>query len=254
MSDSRRVDGSAPARSTVVLVPGLLCDQDIWRDQALALGRDHEVLCPGFMDHPSIAAMAEDILDRAPAQFSLAGHSMGGRVALEVVRRAPERVTRLALLDTGHHPAKAGEAASRAALLRLAREEGMAALARRWLPPMVAAGRAADGALMARLTAMVERASPDLFERQVQALLGRPNAYRGLGAIPCPTALIVGRLDTWSPPAQHEDMTARIPGAYLTVIDGSGHMSPVEQPVAVNAALSSWMRTAGPRQSLAEAS
>jgi pimeloyl-ACP methyl ester carboxylesterase len=238
----------------VVLVPGLLCDQDIWRDQIDTLGRDHDVLCPGFMDHASIEAMAEDVLARAPAAFSLAGHSMGGRVALEVVRRAPERVTRLALLDTGHHPAKAGEATSRAALLRIARQEGMAALARRWLPPMVAAGRAADAALMDRLTAMVERASPALFERQVQALLDRPNAYRALASIRCPTAMIVGRLDTWSPPAQHEEMAARIPNAYLTVIDGAGHMSPVEQPDAVSAALLSWLGADGGRQDLAVAS
>jgi pimeloyl-ACP methyl ester carboxylesterase len=237
-----------------VLVPGLLCDQDIWRDQIETLGRDHDVICPGFLDHASIEAMADDILARAPAAFSLAGHSMGGRVALEVVRRAPERVTRLALLDTGYHPARPGEADGRAALLHLAYQDGMRALARRWLPPMVAAGRAADAALMDRLTAMVERASPDLFARQVQALLDRPNAQRALGAIPCLTALIVGRLDTWSPPAQHEEMAAVIPNAYLTVIDGSGHMSPVERPDAVSAALQSWMRTAGSRQGLAEAS
>jgi pimeloyl-ACP methyl ester carboxylesterase len=254
MSNSHRPTGNASPRSAVVLVPGLLCDNDIWRDQIESLSRDHDVLCPGFMDHDSIEAMAGEILARAPAQFSLAGHSMGGRVALEVVRRAPQRVTRLALLDTGHHPARPGEAEGRAALLRLAREEGMAALARRWLPPMVAADRVADTALMQRLAAMVERASPDLFERQVQALLGRPNAYRALGAIACPTALIVGKLDTWSPPAQHEEMAAHIPGADLTVIDGSGHMSPVERPGAVSAALAAWMRTAGPRHALAQAS
>ena len=254
MSDPHPPTGTQPARSAVVLLPGLLCDQDIWRDQIDALGQDHHVICPGFMDDVSIEAMAEDVLASAPAQFSLAGHSMGGRVALEVVRRAPERVTRLALLDTGSRPAKAGEAQGRAALVRLAREQGMAALARRWLPPMVADGRAADAALMDRLTAMVERANPDLFERQVQALLGRPNAFRALGAIPCPTALIVGRLDTWSPPAQHEEMAACIAGAYLTVIDGSGHMAPAEQPDAVSAALLSWMRTAGSHHSLAEAS
>jgi pimeloyl-ACP methyl ester carboxylesterase len=230
-------------RQTVVLVPGLLCDQDIWAHQTEALSRDHRVITPGFMDYPSIEAMADAILDRAPAAFSLAGHSMGGRVALEIARRAPERVTRLALLDTGYHAARAGEAEGRAALVKLARDDGMAALARRWLPPMVAAGRAGDQALMARLSAMVERADPTLFARQVEALLARPAAYRHLASIACPTACIVGRLDTWSPPAQHEEMVAAIPTAYLTVIEGAGHMSPVEAPEAVTEALRQWMQT-----------
>jgi pimeloyl-ACP methyl ester carboxylesterase len=106
---------------------------------------------------------------------------------------------------------------------------------------MLGPGRARDGALMARLTAMVERATPQLFQHQIAALLGRPNAHRGLSAIPCPTALIVGRQDGWSPLAQHEEMAALIPGAVLTVIEGAGHMSPVEQPQAVAEALVAWM-------------
>ena len=240
--------------STVVLLPGLLCDEEIWRPQIDRLGRDHDVFCPGFMDHASIGAMAADILARAPARFSLAGHSMGGRVALEVVARAPDRVERLALLDTGFHPAKSGEADGRSRLIRVALEQGMAALAKHWLPPMVAPDRAGDGALMARLSAMVERANPQLFQRQIGALLTRPNAHRGLSAIPCPTAVAVGRLDAWSPLAQHEEMAACIPNAYLAVIDASGHMSPAEQPGAVADILAEWMTTSPGRGRLASAS
>ncbi len=230
-------------RSTVVLLPGLLCDEDIWRDQIEALGAEHAVVCPGFLDYAAIEDMAEAVLAAAPARFCLAGHSMGGRVALEVVRRAPDRVERLALLDTGFHPAKPGEADGRCPLVNLAITQGMSALAARWLPPMLSAGRTGDQALTARLTAMVERADPTLFQRQITALLNRPSAYRMLAAIPCPTAVIVGRLDTWSPPAQHEEMAACIPNAYLVMIEDAGHMSPVEQPEAVSAALLAWMRT-----------
>jgi pimeloyl-ACP methyl ester carboxylesterase len=230
-------------RTTVVLLPGLLCDDEIWRAQSERLSAGHDVRSPGFLDHGSIEAMAEAVLRDAPERFSLAGHSMGGRVALAIVARAPERVERLALLDTGLHPARPGEAESRSRLIGVAFEEGMASLARHWLPPMVGPDHVHDAALMARLAAMVGRATPQLFQRQIGALLTRPNAHRGLAAIPCPTAVIVGRQDAWSPLAQHEEMAALIPHAWLTVIEDCGHMSPVEQPEAVTEALAQWLRT-----------
>ncbi len=243
-----------PQRSTVVLLPGLLSDEDIWRDPIRRLSQSHDVVCPGFLDHGSIEAMARDVLARAPERFSLAGHSMGGRVALEIAARAPERLERLALLNTGFRPARPGEAEGRSRLIRVALEDGMAALARQWLPPMLAATRTRDSALIGRLTAMIERATPRLFQRQIGALMTRPNAHRGLSAIPCPTAVIVGRQDAWSPLAQHEEMAALIPAAWLSVIEDCGHMAPAEQPEAVADALEAWMRTASADARLAPAS
>ena len=234
-------------RPALVLLSGLLCDDCVWSGQVDRLSQDHDLIRPGFLDHPSIEAMAQAVLAQAPERFRLAGHSMGARVALEIVARAPERVERLALLDTGFHPARAGEAEARSRLVRLALEEGMPALARQWLPPMLAPGRARDEALMGRLTAMVERATPRLFQRQIGALITRPNAHRGLHAIACPTAVIVGRQDGWSPLAQHEEMAALIPQARLTVIEDCGHMSPVEQPEAVAEALAAWLEAAPER-------
>lgn len=231
------------ARSTLVLLPGLLCDEDVWSGQIARLSERSEVICPGFLDHPSIEAMAAAVLAWAPERFSLAGHSMGGRVALEIAARAPHRLERLALLNTGLHPARPGEAEGRSRLVRVAFEEGMAALARHWLPPMLGPDALRDEALAGRLTAMVERATPRLFQRQIGALLTRPNARRGLHAIACPTHVVVGRQDHWSPLAQHEEIAALIPSAQLTVIEGSGHMSPAEQPQAVLEALEAWMRT-----------
>ncbi len=126
-------------------------------------------------------------------------------------------------------------------LVELAREKGMAALADRWLPPMVRPGAEADGALMGPLREMVMRADPAQFARQQNALLGRRNAAPVLPTITVPTLIGVGREDRWSPPAQHEAMARAIPGATFAVFERSGHMSTVENPAAVTAALADWL-------------
>ncbi|WP_236025077.1 alpha/beta fold hydrolase [Arenibaculum pallidiluteum] len=232
-----------PDRPSLLLLPGLLCDAAVWRHQAAALAETHDTLVPDFFGLDAIATMAELVLDRAPRRFSLAGHSMGARVALEVLRRAPDRVERLALLDTGVHPRRSGEEERRRELVDLAYERGMAALAERWLPPMLHPDRLADAPLMAELTAMVCRATPEIHEGQIRALLGRPDASAQLSGIAVPTLLACGRQDAWSPLAQHEAMATAIPGAELVVIEDSGHMAPAERPEAVTAALARWLRT-----------
>lgn len=226
---------------TLILLPGLLCDATIWRAQAEALGGVFDVRAQGFLDHDSLEAMARAVLAEAPERFALAGHSMGGRVALEILTLAPERVEQVALLDTGAHPPRPTETASRGLLVDLAFAEGMEAVARTWLPPMLHPARTTDTALMETLSAMVRRATPELFRKQQNALLNRPDGFPRLRSIRVPCALIVGREDSWSPPAQHEDMQAALPHATLTVIEDCGHMSPVEQPEAVTRALKTWM-------------
>lgn len=234
------------SRPTIVLIPGLLCDETVWTAQRTALERDHQVLVPSLWGHDSIPGMARAVLELAqaatPGRFALAGHSLGARVALEAVRQAPDRVERLALLDTGIHAVRPGEPEKRQELIDLARRDGMAALAARWLPPMVHPDRVGDPALMGPLTAMVCRATPSIFEGQVRALLGRPDAAAVLPGLRCPTLVACGRQDAWSPLAQHQEMAAVIPGARLAVIEESGHMSTVEAPEAVTRLLLSWMR------------
>jgi pimeloyl-ACP methyl ester carboxylesterase len=221
---------------TVFLLPGLLCDETIWADQRDALG---EVVIPDFRHVNSIKAMAQIVLDAAPRHFAVAGHSMGGRVALEVYRRAPERVERLALLDTGVHPRGAAEEAKRGELVDLARSQGMAAMAARWLPPML---HPDHSRLLGPLTEMVLRSTPDSFANQQRALLDRPDARAVLGGIRCPTLVLCGRQDIWSPVAQHEEIAAAIPNAKLVIVEDCGHMSPVEQPEAVTKALLSHLQ------------
>jgi pimeloyl-ACP methyl ester carboxylesterase len=220
---------------TVFLLPGLLCDETVWADQRAALSEFVDVVIPDFRYVSSIEAMAGLVLAGAPERFSVAGHSMGGRVALEVVRMAPNRVERLALLDTGVHPRSAGEEAKRTALVDLARSEGMPALAARWLPPML---HPDHSGLLGPLTEMVLRSTPETFANQQRALLDRPDARSVLGSIHCPTLVLCGRQDAWSPVLQHEEIAAAIPQSKLAIVDDCGHMSPVEQPAAVTKWLS----------------
>ena len=228
-------------RGTLVLVPGLLCDDWTWHGQREALERDWTVVIPDLTHLDSVTAMAEALLGMMPPRFMLAGHSLGGRIALEAYRQAPERIDRLALLDTGVHAAGAAEPASRGRLLTVARQEGMAALAAQWLPGMVLETRTDDLDLMTPLIEMVCRSTPERFANQVAALLTRPDATPVLQRITCPTAILCGRQDRWSPLERHRSMAATVPGAALEIIEESGHMTPVEQPTAVTEALRRWL-------------
>jgi pimeloyl-ACP methyl ester carboxylesterase len=192
--------------------------------------------------------MAEAVLSTAPERFSIAGHSMGGRVALEIYRLAPDRVVRIALLDTGSSQRAAGasgdeEARKRGELVALAQSQGMPAMLREWLPPMIAPGRINDTVLVNSIIEMMSRKTPDIFAAQVRALLARPDATAVLDQIRCPALLLTGEEDGWSPPAQHAAMHAKIPGSTLVVVPGSGHMSMLERPAEVSAALRVWLYT-----------
>jgi pimeloyl-ACP methyl ester carboxylesterase len=233
--------GSHQSAQPLVLLAGLLCDELIWAEVAARLADRASVQIVDFPNLASIGAMAERVLEVAPVRFALAGHSMGGRVALEVVRRAPDRVRGLALLNTGVHPLRDGEVANRGELVRIAREQGMTAVAAAWLPPMMGATPARVAQLLPLLTAMVERATPESFAGQIQALLERPNAQAVLASISVPTLLVSGTRDTWSPVEQHRDMQRQIPQATLVAINDAGHLAPIEQPAAVAAALREWL-------------
>jgi len=226
---------------TVLLLCGLLCDDVVWQAQAAALGRDHDVRIVKFTEQDSIGAMAEHVLDGAPAKFALAGHSMGGRVALEVTRRAGERVERLALLDTGYEPVTPGEAERRAVLVNQALEEGVDSIAAAWGLPMLAPHRRAEPKLVQAVFDMVGRMSGAIYAAQTRALLARPDATAVLTGIACPTLILCGQQDGWSPPERHRAMAAMVPHAVLRLIDDCGHMAMMEQPDAVTAALRAWL-------------
>ncbi len=229
----------------VVLVPGLVCDAAVW-DHARRALRAHtaiQIAHHGALD--SLGSMAEKVLREAPPRFALAGHSMGGRVALEVWRRAPDRVAALALLDTGVtalSPGEPGEreAAGRYELLEIARTRGMAAMATRWVQGMVWKPRLSDTPLVAQVVDMMARSNAEVFAAQIRALLARPDASDLLRDIQCPTLVLCGEQDDWAPAQRHRDMAAQIPGARLVLVQDCGHMSTLERPETVTAALVDW--------------
>ena len=234
------------AVESLVLVPGLMCDHTVWRHQVAALGDGRTIQVAEHALSDSLGAMAERILASAPPSFALAGHSMGGRVALEVMARAPQRVTRLALLDSGYEaraPGEAGEReqAGRYRLLDIARREGMLAMARDWSRGMVHPSRLADSVLMDSIHSMIARASVAQFEAQIHALLTRPDRTELLATLRLPTLVLCGHDDSWSPLARHEQMVRLIQGSHLVDVPDCGHMSTMERPEAITNALHSWL-------------
>ncbi|MEO8724015.1 MAG: alpha/beta hydrolase [Sphingobium sp.] len=224
----------------LVILPGLICDSSMFGAPLAAF--PGSMVVEGFYGGADrIEAMADYALDRIPDRCAVIGHSMGARVALEIMRKAPERVERLALVDTGVHPVKPGERDARYRLRDLGRAQGMVALVDQWLPPMVGANALGEEGLMARLHAMAVVAGLATFEAQIEALLHRPSVDTLLPMITCPTFAIVGQDDQWSPVEQHRQIAAVIPGAQLRVIAGAGHMMPAEAPEAFNRAISEWL-------------
>ena len=234
-------------RVPLVLVPGLMCDSAVWDPLLPSLQTVAECRVADHGDADDLTTMARQVLDNAPAQFALAGHSMGGRVAMDVLRLAPARVTRLALLDTGYKARAAGaagedEARKRQALLDIAHNQGVRAMAAQWVQGMLDPPRLSDTALVEAIVAMFARKSADIFARQIRALLERPDATPVLQGIAVPALVLCGRADSWSPLSQHAEIAALIAAQPLVqVIEQAGHMCPMEQPQAVARVMQAWL-------------
>ena len=235
-------------RKTVILVPGLLCDEWVWHFQVAGLSDIADIQVANHDEIDSLGSLAEAIIKEAPPRFAIAGHSMGGRVALEVARRVPERLIGFSILDTGYEalaPGEAGEreVAGRRSMLALARRSGMRAMARNWLQGMVYPPRLTEAELIEPIVEMFARRTPDLYAMQIQALLSRPDAKTVFTRIRCPSLVLCGSDDTWAPPSRHEIMANMLRHSAKTfgVIPNCGHMSPLERPRAVNDAFRSWI-------------
>lgn len=224
--------------TTAVFIPGLLSDERVWR--AVADKVPGPVVMADVTRDNTITGMAVRILEEVSGDLVVVGHSMGGRVAMEMAHQAPNRVSRLVLANTGHDALKPGELEKRKAKI----EEGHAdlpAMVKTWLPPMVAASRHSDAALMADLTEMAIALGPVVHERQITALINRPDAGTYLPEIACPILLMTGSEDAWSPEKQHREMMSMAPNAEFHVVNHGGHFIPVEQPLVVAKLISDWL-------------
>ena len=226
----------------VVLVPGLNCSARLYAEQIPALWQCGPVTVADHRRDDSMAGIARRILADAPPRFALAGLSMGGYIAFEILRQAASRVAKLALLDTGAGIEVPERTAQRKPLIALAQQGRFADITEDQFPLLVHRSRHGDTALKALVRAMNEETGPDAYCRQQQAIIGRPDSRPGLGAIACPTLVLVGDEDQLTPPVLAHEMAAGIRGARLVVVPECGHLSTMERPQAVTQALLEWMR------------
>lgn len=228
-----------------VLVQGLLCSPRLFAPQLPALWVHGPVTVSGRTRDDTIAGIAGRILAEAPPRFALAGLSMGGYIALEIARQAPERVARLALLDTSARPDTPEQSERRRGQIARARAGQLAAVADELYPLIVHRTRREDGELRKLVALMAEETGVEAFVLQQTAIIGRADSRPSLSAIRCPTLVLVGDGDELIPPEHSREMAEGIPGARLVLIPGAGHLSTLEEPAAVNAALTEWLAGAG---------
>jgi pimeloyl-ACP methyl ester carboxylesterase len=228
-------------RLPLLLLPGLLCDGALYRAQIAAFGDIAASIVGDLSRHDSIPGMAAALLAEMPEYFSLAGLSMGGYVAQEIMRQAPHRVSRLALLDTSARADTDEQRARRRGLIELAARGRFKGVTPRLLPLLLHPDRLTDEALVDTVIGMAERVGRDAFLRQQKAIMGRPDGRADLARIACPTLILCGRQDALTPLAVHDEMAAAIPGVRLVVVEDCGHLTPLEQPDAATAALREWL-------------
>ncbi|MBP5855761.1 alpha/beta fold hydrolase [Marivibrio halodurans] len=228
-------------RTPLVLVPGLLLTDGMWAHQTRHLADIADIVVADTLRDDSIDAMADRLLAEAPARFALAGLSMGGYVAMAVVRKAPERVTKLALMDTQARPDTAEATRRRQGLIALSDQGKFKGVTPRLLPMLVHEERLEDKSLVDPIMTMAEAVGQAGFVRQQTAIIGRPDARPGLAEVACPTLVLCGRQDALTPLALHEEMAALVPGARLAVIEECGHLPTLERPHAATTLMRDWL-------------
>jgi pimeloyl-ACP methyl ester carboxylesterase len=225
----------------VVLIPGLNCSARLYGEQIPALWRFGPVQVADHTRDDAVAAIAARILAAAPPQFALLGLSMGGYIAFEIMRRAPERVARLALLDTSARPDTPEQTARRRLQIELARTGRFDEIPDQMFPLLVARGRRRDAKLAERNRAMAADTGPEAFVRQQTAIICRPDSRPDLSGIRVPTLVVVGEDDELTPLPLAQEIAAGISGARLKIVADCGHLSTLEQPEIVTAAIVEWM-------------
>ena len=227
----------------LVLVPGLLCSARVYAPQVSALWPFGQVTVADHRHDGTMAAIAARILAAAPPLFALAGHSMGGYIAFAMLREAPERIAKLALLDTSARPDTDEQSAAREKSIATAQAGKLDDVVETLTPRFLHRNRHNDEALKRVVREMAEDTGAEAFVRQQKAILSRPDSRPLLATVRCPTLVLVGEGDELTPPALSKEICVGISGARLVVVPDCGHLSTIEKPDAVNAALAEWLGT-----------
>lgn len=225
----------------LLLIPGLLCTGDLFRDQIVALSHNRPVMVADHRRADSVKEIAAQILRAAPPRFALAGLSMGGYIALEIMRNAPQRVERLALLDTSAAPDTPEGTDMRLKRMAATREGRFLEMAEGMLPGLMLSAHAQDAALKRRYMTMAEETGAEAFIRQQTAIMGRPDSRPTLGAIAVKTLVLVGREDALTPPEAAKVIAEGIESATLVILPECGHLSTMERPKEATRALVEWL-------------
>ena len=228
-------------KEPLLLLPGMMCDARLYGPQIDAFSYERPIMTAPINDHDTVEALAGDVLEHAPPQFALAGLSMGGIVAMEVFRQAPERVTRLALLDTNPKAEHPTVAQNREPQMQKVRDGHLRAVMRDEMKPNYLTDGPRMGQILDLCMAMAETLGPDVFITQSRALQSRPDQQDTLPAVKIPTLILCGEDDTLCPIHRHELMHDLIPGSTLRIIKNAGHLPTLEQPTATNEALAQWL-------------
>jgi pimeloyl-ACP methyl ester carboxylesterase len=225
----------------IVLIPGLTCSARLYANQIPALWQFGPVTVADHTRDDSMAAIARRILATAPPRFALAGLSMGGYIAFEIMRQEPQRVAKLALLDTGARAETPEQTERRKVVIVLAKSGRYSEVPDIAFPLYVHRNRHNDAALRQTVRTMAAETGVEAFLRQQQAIMSRPDSRPSLGVIKCPTLVLVGDGDEATPPELAREIAAAIGGARLVEIAACGHLSALERPEKVTAALVDWM-------------
>lgn len=229
------------SKTPLLLLPGTLCDAQMWQQQMNELS-DVAACAVIALEQNSIQAMAQTVLAQAPERFALAGFSMGGIVAIEIMRQAPNRVQKLALMDTNPNPPRQEQIDGWKMFIQMAHDGQFSAITPKYLlPNMIHPERNNDKEMVSTILNMAESVGKETMIQQMTALMNRPDGRDVLPAISCPTLLLTGRQDVLCTVGMHEEMRDMIPEAQLTIIEDSGHMTTLEQPTAVTEALRQWL-------------
>jgi pimeloyl-ACP methyl ester carboxylesterase len=229
------------AQLHLILLPGLLCDAALWRHQIEYLSDLATISVPDLTQDNTITAMAERVLEAAPSRFALAGLSMGGYVAQEIMRLAPERVERLALVDTNARADNEAQAKARHDLIRLAEIGTFKGVTPRLLPSLIHPSRMEDPDVAGVVMDMAERVGQDAFRRQQEAILNRKDGREDLVSIRVPTLILAGRQDLLCPPKVQEEMRDKITGSRMVLVEDCGHLVSLERPHAATAVFRYWL-------------